>query len=101
MHVLHEGLGFDQVMAPLPDGDQAILVTTPAGVRAWRNRCPHVGVGLDWGDGRCLVEPNVLLCAMHGARFEADSGDCTDGPCAGDRLSPIPIRIDGDRVVLA
>ena len=92
-HQLSATTDFEQIMATDAQGREVILVATAEGVRAWRNSCPHVGVGLDYGDGQCLIEPNVLLCSMHGARFDATSGLCTDGPCAGDHLQAVPISI--------
>jgi nitrite reductase/ring-hydroxylating ferredoxin subunit len=93
--MLHPGGDFDQVMAIAPDGEEIILVRVGDGeLRAWANRCPHVGIGLDYGDGRCLLEPGVLVCSMHGARFTAEDGHCFVGPCAGDHLCAVPIRID-------
>lgn len=72
---------------------EIILVRDGAQVYAYRNSCPHVGVGLDYGDGNCLLEPGVLICSLHGALFTANSGLCTDGPCRGDHLTPVPILI--------
>jgi nitrite reductase/ring-hydroxylating ferredoxin subunit len=60
-------------------------------VRAWINRCPHVGTPLDrW--------PNEFY--THGALYEPVSGSCTAGPCAGDALTPLPLRRDGDLLVV-
>ena len=102
MTILHPDDGFDQVMATLPDGDGVILVRGSDGVvRGFRNRCPHVSVELDWGDGRCMPEPGVLVCSMHGAQFEADTGACFAGPCAGQSLEPIPVAVRDGQVVLA
>jgi nitrite reductase/ring-hydroxylating ferredoxin subunit len=99
--ILHPSTDFDQITVPHPAGFQVILVNHDGVVRAWRNRCPHVGVGLDWGDGRCLTAPNELTCMMHGAVFAADSGACLAGPCAGDSLEAVPVEIVGGRVVAA
>lgn len=98
-HVLHPTTAFDQVMAKHPKGFEVILVAAGGQVRGWRNSCPHVGVGLDWGDGRCLSGENELRCALHGATFEADTGACTGGPCFGDRLEAVPVRVEGGQVV--
>lgn len=101
MTILHPDDGFDQVMATHPDGYGVILVRGSDGVvRGFRNSCPHVGIELDYGDGRCLVEPGVLLCSMHGARFQADDGLCIAGPCSGDSLQPVPVSVVDGQVVL-
>jgi nitrite reductase/ring-hydroxylating ferredoxin subunit len=98
-HVLHPTTTFDQVMARHPDGFDIILVMRDGVAHGYRNSCPHVGVGLDWGDGRCLSGENELQCSLHGARFAADTGVCTSGPCYGDALERVPIRIEDGRVV--
>lgn len=100
--LLHDGLDFDQITVADPDGSgEIILVQTDGQVQAYRNSCPHVGVGLDYGDGHCLLEPGVLVCAMHGARFEATTGLCTDGPCRGQHLTRVPVEVVDGRIELA
>ena len=85
-------MAITQGVAPLPDGTQAIEVELGDGRRRrFLNRCPHLGVPLDWGDGRCLTDDGrLLICAMHAALFDPDSGDCLSGPCAGKALQRLP-----------
>ena len=97
--VLHAGTDFDQIMVRHPAGYEVILVNLGGAIHAYRNRCPHIGVGLDWGDGRCLSAANELTCAMHGALFTADTGHCFSGPCAGQSLQRIPVRVVDGAVV--
>jgi nitrite reductase/ring-hydroxylating ferredoxin subunit len=98
-HVLHPTTAFDQLVVNHPRGFEVILVMQQGVLHAYRNSCPHVGVGLDWGDGRCLSGDNQLRCALHGALFEADSGACIAGPCFGKALERVAARIEDDRVV--
>ncbi len=104
-HVLHPDTAFEQIMAKLPSGDEVILVKTPeksgGTVHAYRNSCPHVGVGLDYGNGRCLIAPDLLQCALHGAVFEVGTGLCIDGPCTGRALERVAIAVVDGRVELA
>ena len=65
-------------------GDQA---------RAYFNVCPHAGRRLDYAPGKFLVRSGQIICAAHGATFTADSGDCTAGPCRGDRLRSVPVAV--------
>jgi nitrite reductase/ring-hydroxylating ferredoxin subunit len=97
--VLHPNTDFDQIVVTHPSGYQVILVKQGDTVHAWRNRCPHVGVNLDWGDGRCKTGDNELTCMMHGAIFAADTGLCLAGPCAGDSLVPVAITIVDGAIV--
>jgi nitrite reductase/ring-hydroxylating ferredoxin subunit len=68
---------------------------------AYVNRCPHIGTPLDMWPNEFLTEDGrTIVCATHGALFAPDSGSCTAGPCAGDRLTPLPVRIEGRSVVV-
>jgi nitrite reductase/ring-hydroxylating ferredoxin subunit len=37
-----------------------------------------------------------VVCAAHGALFDPLTGVCTLGPCLGDSLTPVALRIDDD-----
>lgn len=77
---------------------EAVLVRTPDGdVRGWLNYCRHLlDVRLDKGSGAPMRDGEVV-CANHGAYFEADTGLCTFGPCEGAVLEPVEVRVgDGD-----
>ena len=72
MFVLSEHLDFDQIMV-----EPLVTIATDRGERAGLGirlyqSCPHVEVPLDYGDGRCLADPECLLC-LHGARFASES----------------------------
>jgi len=69
--------------------------------RAYFNVCPHAGRRLDYAPGRFLVRNGTIICAAHGATFTADSGDCTAGPCRGDRLRAVPVTVLDGTVHLA
>jgi nitrite reductase/ring-hydroxylating ferredoxin subunit len=69
--------------------------------RAWVNRCPHAGTTLDlWPNEFYATDGRALVCATHGALFEPLTGRCTAGPCAGDALDPLPLRREGDDLVV-
>ena len=69
--------------------------------RAYVNRCPHVGTPLDlWPNEFFTEDCGALVCSTHGALFEPDTGLCTAGPCAGDRLAPLPASLEGDTLVV-
>ena len=44
---------------------------------------------------------NLILCASHGALFARDNGLCIAGPCPGQSLTPVPIEVLGEYVLLA
>jgi len=71
-------------------------------VRAFLNRCPHAGHPLNLRPHRFLTaDATLILCSSHGALFEKATGLCVAGPCAGQSLQPLPLRIDGGFVMLA
>ncbi|NII09835.1 Rieske 2Fe-2S domain-containing protein [Oleiagrimonas sp. C23AA] len=85
------------------DGEDASLIVLREGeaVAAYHNVCPHAGRRLDWAPGKFLLKDGVLVCAAHGAAFAAASGLCTDGPCKGEHLVTVAVKVDGEDVVLA
>jgi nitrite reductase/ring-hydroxylating ferredoxin subunit len=64
-------------------------------VYAWVNICPHRGTELDWQPGQVFDDSGLyLICATHGALFDADSGLCVSGPCTGSSLRKIDVVVD-------
>jgi len=70
---------------------------------AYRNSCPHTGSPLEWVDHQFLdMEGALIQCATHDARFLIETGECIFGPCPGQSLESLPIRIrDGDIYLLS
>lgn len=61
-------------------------------VRGYVNRCAHVGVELDWMPGRFFdTDGRTLVCATHGATYDAASGRCNGGPCKGGALEAVAL----------
>jgi nitrite reductase/ring-hydroxylating ferredoxin subunit len=78
---------------------EALLVNYHGEFFAYMNRCPHVGISLDWVDNQFFtVDARYLMCANHGAVFEPPTGECIWGPCVGASLEPVPVRIEGDAI---
>jgi nitrite reductase/ring-hydroxylating ferredoxin subunit len=70
-------------------------------VRAYVNHCPHAGFALNWQPDQFLApDTPLILCVMHGALFEMESGVCVSGPCAGKALRPLPVRVERGYVML-
>lgn len=71
-------------------------------VTGWVDRCPHAGMPLAIIQDRYLTrEGDLILCASHGALFRPHDGACIGGPCAGQALTPWPVRTVGDQVMTA
>ncbi|MDH3342450.1 MAG: Rieske 2Fe-2S domain-containing protein [Gammaproteobacteria bacterium] len=64
------------------------------------NSCPHTGVNLEWHEDQFLdSEQQFIQCTSHGALFEIDTGHCIHGPCLGDHLSAINIKVIADMII--
>ena len=65
-------------------------------LRAWHDWCPHWGAGpMAWRrDAYFSGDGEALMCHAHGARFHPLSGACTLGPCLGQSLWPVTMRVD-------
>jgi nitrite reductase/ring-hydroxylating ferredoxin subunit len=71
-------------------------------VRAYANHCPHAGFPLDSVPGRFLAPgTSIILCGMHGALFDLESGRCLSGPCSGLSLRALSVRVERGYVMLA
>ena len=81
---------------------RSFLVKTAKGVAAYVNYCPHAGHPLNFKADKFLTpDRNLILCASHGALFTRDEGKCIAGPCPGQSLTPVPVEVVGDYVMLA
>ncbi|MFB9903849.1 Rieske (2Fe-2S) protein [Allokutzneria oryzae] len=82
-------------LVDVPGGGRLLIVRTRAGqVRAFDPRCPHTGSIVSAPAG------GQVDCPTHGSTFDAETGDLRKGP-ATTGLTPVGVRADGDRVVLA
>jgi nitrite reductase/ring-hydroxylating ferredoxin subunit len=63
---------------------------------AYVNRCPHVTLSLDLGDGIVMTESKKFIeCQVHGAQFLPESGECFWGPARGHSLEALPVKRQG------
>mgnify|MGYP001031665472 CR=1 FL=1 len=80
---------------------QPIVVRRGEVLRAYVNHCPHAGFPLNWQPDQFLApDAPLILCVMHGALFEIESGLCVSGPCAGRTLRTLPVRVERGYVML-
>jgi nitrite reductase/ring-hydroxylating ferredoxin subunit len=69
-------------------------------VAAYINRCPHTGINLEWQPDQFLdLSNSYIQCATHGALFRFEDGYCLRGPCAGDSLQSVEVRLEAGRIV--
>ncbi len=70
-------------------------------VFAYLNRCPHTGSPLDWLPDQFLdLDRSSIQCATHDARFRIEDGMCFSGPCQGESLQAITVRLHDGAVWL-
>ncbi|GGF52016.1 (2Fe-2S)-binding protein [Azorhizobium oxalatiphilum] len=88
-----------------PDGRDVplnlIVVRWGRQVFGYENRCPHHGSNLDW-ERNHFFDPNGtrLMCGKHGALFELHTGNCVDGPCKGESLTPVALAVLEDEICI-
>lgn len=72
-----------------------ILILHDNLVRAYENNCPHQNVPLNEAY-KIDVNPfeNTMKCSVHDAFFNIDDGECVEGPCWGEHLTPVSVRTD-------
>ncbi|SHE98852.1 Rieske (2Fe-2S) protein [Streptoalloteichus hindustanus] len=78
-----------------PDGRKLLLVRpAEADVRGFDPTCPHQG---------CTVPPpvdGVITCPCHASQFDGPTGALRRGP-ATRGLTAVPVKVEGEHVVLA
>ncbi|MBU1283665.1 MAG: Rieske (2Fe-2S) protein [Gammaproteobacteria bacterium] len=75
--------------------EKLLAVRKDGQLYAYRNRCPHRGIPLEWFPDQFLdTSASLIQCATHGALFLIESGECVAGPCAGQSLQEFAIRED-------
>lgn len=70
-----------------------VLVRRSGKVGAYVNACPHQYLPLNYRSETVLsADDSRLLCSVHGAAFDAGTGDCLSGAAEG--LDPVPVVED-------
>lgn len=81
---------------------RGFVVRVADGVRAYVNRCAHQQFALNYSPHQFLTpDGRMILCRVHGALFEKDTGQCVAGPCYGRSLIALPVRVAAGYVLLA
>jgi len=92
--------GVKEVFVPSASGGFYLLLThTADGIRAFHNECPHAGRPLNYAPNKFLLSQfGHLVCAVHGAEFVLNSGECVAGPCFGQSLRALAVRIEAGEI---
>lgn len=80
-----------------------LFLTKKAGeIYAYKNRCPHQGISLNWqADVFLDFDKQLIQCATHGARFIIETGKCVAGPCLGATLDKIPVVVKDSAIYIS
>ncbi len=82
-------------------GEALFAVRLNGQVFLYRNRCPHLGIELNWQENQFLdYDDSLIQCATHGALFIIESGECVAGPCLGEALQPLRCRVENGELLL-
>jgi nitrite reductase/ring-hydroxylating ferredoxin subunit len=94
-----EAIGIQHGNEPVERG--YVLVRRAGRVYAYKNRCPHTGVNLEWLPNQFFDSSgHYLQCSVHGAIFDVENGQCLRGPCAGDALAAVTVEERSGEIVL-
>ena len=83
-------------------GEQKLFaVKKDAIIFVYENRCPHLGIELEWLEDQFLDQEGALIqCSTHGALFTIEEGDCVSGPCVGQQLRRLEVKLEAGEVFL-
>ena len=81
---------------------RGFVVRSNNAVRGYINSCPHARHPLNFRPhGFLTPDSTLILCSSHGALFEKLTGYCVAGPCAGQSLRAVPLKVEAGFVMLA
>ena len=83
----------DEVQSVSAAGTPVLLVRRAGSVRAYANKCPHLGATLAAGS----LANGFLRCPLHGWEFDAATGRCSR-PCGEAALRPYDVRVAGGTI---
>ena len=84
------------------DGLSLLLVRQGDQIFAYHNICPHVGSPLNWMPDRFLNRDKTLIqCSTHGAQFDIATGACVFGPCPGQSLRAVDVKLQDGQIYLS
>ena len=79
----------------------AFLINDRGSFHAYVNRCRHMPTPLDFVRDEFISDDGrYLRCYTHGALYEFATGFCVDGPCKGESLFRLPVRVEHDEVLV-
>jgi nitrite reductase/ring-hydroxylating ferredoxin subunit len=83
---------------------KVVVVRTGESIFGYLDACPHYSPGtpMAWKTDRYLNGDRThIMCASHGALFDIATGACIIGPCLGQSLTRVPVRITSTGMIEA
>ena len=78
------------------------LVNDQGRFHAYVNRCRHMTTPLDFVRDQFLSDNGRhLMCYTHGALYDFSTGVCVSGPCKGESLYRLPVRVERGEVLVS
>jgi nitrite reductase/ring-hydroxylating ferredoxin subunit len=78
------------------------LVNDQGRFHAYVNRCRHMPTPLDFVRDQFLSDDGRhLMCYTHGALYDFSTGVCVSGPCKGESLYRLPVRVERGEVLVS
>lgn len=69
---------------------RAFVLRFDGAVVGYLNRCVHVPAEMDWQAGEFLDSDKAfIMCSIHGAVYQPQTGRCVGGPCGRGALTAI------------
>jgi nitrite reductase/ring-hydroxylating ferredoxin subunit len=79
----------------------AFLINHHGDFHAYVNRCRHMTTPLDFIRNEFFSKDRrYLMCYTHGALYEPATGLCVGGPCKGESLYSLPVRVEEGEVLV-
>ncbi len=72
---------------------RAFVLRFESRVVGYLNRCLHVPTEMDWQPGEFLdAGREFILCSIHGAAYQPQTGRCVAGPCGRGGLTVLHVE---------
>jgi len=83
------------------ENQSGFIVFVGAKYYAYKNKCQHLSVELDWDNNNFFEEEGrFIVCATHGAIYDPSSGKCLMGPCVGKKLETLNLKVLEDKLIV-
>lgn len=79
------------------DGRTIFITQRDGSYYAYNNLCPHLQTELEFLENQFLDQDGEYIqCSTHGALFNVETGECISGPCLGESLEKVNIKVHSD-----